>query len=122
MLMSIRWGAVLLGLGIGVLALAAGAILLWLVLSTLAVEGAATAATTFGALLGFGVAGWTAGRRAPYSSWYHGAVAGLGTAMVVVVTSILGGSPAPIPQVLLLAALAILLGGSGGFWAGRGRS
>lgn len=111
MLATVKWGAVLLGLGVGVLVLAASALVLWLVLLALGVEGAVGAATTFGTLLGFAGAGWTAGRRAPVSHVFHGAIAALGVALAVVVTAVLGGSPAPTPQVLLLAILAIVLGG-----------
>lgn len=119
MLMSVRWRAVLLGLGVGVLILAAGAIVAWLVLSAVGFADAAGAATVVGALVGLGGAGWTAGRRAPYSEWFHGSIAGLAVAGVIVVTSILGGSPAPIPQVILLAFLGMLLGGIGGSMGGR---
>lgn len=107
---TIRWSAVMLGVGLGVLALALSALTLWLILSAVGVEGAAGAATTFGTLIGFGVAGWVAGRRAPTSFPFHGALAALILALAVLVTSILGGSPAPTTQVLLLAALAIVLG------------
>lgn len=107
---TIKWSAVLLGVGVGVLALAVSSLLLWLSLAALGVAGASGAATTFGTLAGFAVAGWTAGRRAPTSFPFHGAVSALILALAVLVTSILGGSPAPALQVLLLAVFAILLG------------
>ena len=110
MLAAVRWSAVLIGAGMGILALAAVSIILWLVLSALDVVGAVGAATTFGTLTGFLVAGWVAGRRAPFSSWFHGALSALGIALTVVVTSLRGGSSAPTSQVLLLAVLAIALG------------
>lgn len=119
MLATIRWSAVLLGLGLGVLAAAASALVLWLVLSALGVEGAVGAATTFGTLLGFAVAGWGAGRRALTSYPFHGAVAALVLALTVLVTAIMGGSPAPTSQVLLLAALAIVIGGVSATLAAR---
>ena len=115
MLAAVRWGAVLIGAGMGILALAAVSIILWLLLSALDVAGAVGAATTFGTLTGFLVAGWTAGRRAPFSAWFHGALSALGIALTVVVTSLRGGSPAPTSQVLLLALLAISLGSLSAF-------
>ncbi|MGH8911753.1 MAG: hypothetical protein ACRDVD_04510 [Acidimicrobiia bacterium] len=115
MLAAVRWSAVLIGAGMGILALAAVAIILWLVLSALDVAGAVGAATTFGTLTGFLVAGWLAGRRAPFSAWFHGALSALGVALTVVVTSLRGGSPAPTTQVILLALLAIALGSLSAF-------
>lgn len=102
----------MLGVGLGVLALALSALALWLILSAVGVEGAAGAATTFATLVGFIVAGWVSGRRAPTSFPFHGALAALILALAVMVTSIFGGSPAPTGQVLLLALLAIVLGGA----------
>lgn len=119
MLAAVRWRAVLLGFGLGTLAVAGLALLLWLVLAGLAVEGAADIATTLGTLGGLALAGWLAGGRAPFSGWFHGAIAALGIALVVVVTARMGGSPAPTATVLLLAALAVTLGGVAGHlgWA-----
>jgi hypothetical protein len=116
---SVRWSAILFGLGVGVLGLAVLSLVLWLVLTLLGVEGAAGAATTFGTLGGFVVAGWFAGRRAPYSYAFHGATAAMGIALAVVVTAVRAGSPAPTSQVLLLAVLAIVLGGVAAHFAKR---
>ena len=107
---SVRWSAVLFGLGVGVLGLAVASLVLWLALSTMGVEGAVGAATTFGTLVGFTTAGWMAGRRADSSPTFNGALAAMGIALAVVVTSVLGGSPAPVSQVLLLALFALLFG------------
>lgn len=113
-LWTVRWRAVLLGLGAGVLGVAVAALAAWWILSILDFEGAAGASTTFGVLSGFVTAGWVAGRRAFHSHWFHGALAGLTVAGAIVVVSILGGSPAPAAQVILLAGMAILLGGLSG--------
>lgn len=113
-LTAVRWRAVLVGFGLGLLAVAASSLVLWLFLSALGVEGATAAATALGTVSGFGVAGWLAGRRAPFSPWFHGALSALGIALVVVVTAVRGGSPAPTGQVLLLAGLAIVVGALGG--------
>lgn len=119
MLAAVRWRVVMIGFGLGTLAVAALALLLWLVLSLLSVEDAPSIATAFGTLGGFVVAGWLAGRRAPFSPWYHGALAAMGIALIVVVTARLSGSPAPTSQILLLAAIAIGLGAVGGIVGGN---
>ena len=119
MLTAVRWNAVLMGAGVGILALAVVSLILWLLLSALGVDGAVGAATTFGMVAGFAAAGWIAGRRATFSPWFHGALSALGIALVVIVTSLRGGSPAPTPQVLLLAALATSLGSLFGFLSAK---
>lgn len=119
MLAAVRWRAVLIGAGVGILAMAAVSLVLWLVLSVLNAPGAVGAATTFGVVAGFIVAGWVAGRRAPFSPWFHGALSALGIALAVIVTSLRGGSPAPAPQVILLAALAITLGSLSAFLSAK---
>lgn len=119
MLAAVRWRAVLVGFGLGVLGIALLAILIWLVLSAAGVDDAAGVATSFGTVGGFLLAGWLAGRRAPIRAWFHGALAAMGIALVVVVTARLGGSPAPTGEVLLLALMAIAMGGVSGHLAGR---
>lgn len=121
MLTAVRWRAVLVGFGLGILGIAALSLAIWLVLYLLDIDDAAGIATTFGTLGGFAIAGWLAGRRAPFSAWFHGALAAMGIALVVVVTSRLGGSSGAIAEVLLLALLASLLGGFGGYLGGRRR-
>lgn len=122
MLAAVRWRGVLIGMGVGILAMAIMALLFWLALSALDVEGATGAATTFATLLSFPLAGWLAGRDAPFSPWFHGALGGLGIALLVVVTASRGGSPNPLPQILLLSLLAITLGGLGGHLAAARKS
>lgn len=119
MLTAIRWRAVLIGFGLGILGIAALSLAIWLVLYLLDVADATGIATTIGTLGGFAIAGWLAGRRAPFSAWFHGALAAMGIALVVVVTSRLGGSTAPTAEVLLLALLASVVGGLGGYLGGR---
>lgn len=119
MLAAVRWKGILLGIGLGILALAGLALVLWLVFSAVGMEGAVGAATTFATMLTFPLAGWVAGRHAPFSPWFHGALAGLGIALLVVATAARGGSPAPTAQVLLLASIAIGAGAAGGHLGGR---
>ncbi|MDP3984544.1 MAG: hypothetical protein Q8Q52_06030 [Acidimicrobiia bacterium] len=70
-------------------------------------------------LVGLAGGGWIAGRMAPINGRFHGSLTGLGLALVVVVIARLGGSPAPTSQVLILAVLAIALGGVGGWRGGH---
>lgn len=65
--------------------------------------------------------GFLAGRVAPFNGRFHGSVTGLVVAAVVLVISILGGSPAPTGQVALLAVIAIVVGGFSGWLGGRRR-
>ncbi|MGA7272454.1 MAG: hypothetical protein WB239_15390 [Acidimicrobiia bacterium] len=119
MLAAVRWKGVLLGIGVGILALAGLALILWLIFTAIGMNGATGAATTFATILTFPLAGWLAGRHAPFSAWFHGALAGLGIALLVVATAARGGSPSPTGEVLLLALISILGGGMGGHVAGR---
>lgn len=72
-------------------------------------------------LVGLAGGGYLAGRVAPFNGRFHGSVTGLAMAAVVLVISILGGSPAPTGQVVLLAAIAIVIGGISGWLGGRRR-
>lgn len=121
MLVTLRWKAILVGLVVGTLALAAVALVVWLGLAAAGVAEAAAVATSTGTLAGLLAAGWWAGRHATHSHWFHGSVAALGIALVVVVTAVRGGSPAPTAQVLGLAGIAIALGAAGGILGGRRR-
>jgi hypothetical protein len=91
----------------------------WGVLAAFGMEDAPLTALTFSLLVGFVVAGGVAGRMAIHSHRFHGMLAGLGLAAVVVVVSRLGGSPASTSRVLLLVAIALGLSGLGGVAAGR---
>ncbi|HEY7563519.1 MAG TPA: hypothetical protein VIA81_01205 [Acidimicrobiia bacterium] len=72
-------------------------------------------------LIGLVAAGYCAGRLAPFNGRFHGSIAALGIAAVVLIVARLGGSPAPIAQVLLLALIAAVLGGVAGWMASRQR-
>ncbi len=119
MLAAVKWGAVLLGVGGGALAATVAALAFWPLLEVAGVAGAPLAALTAGILLGFAVAGYVAGRLAPAFWRFHGALAGLGLAALVVATTRMGGSPAPTSEVLILSFLAIILGAVAGTLAGR---
>lgn len=119
MLAAVRWGRVLLGVGVGVLTLALSSLGIWLALSAVDAADPVGAATTFGILCGFAAAGTVAGRGVVASAWFHGAIAALGVALPVVVTAVRGGSAGPTGPVLLLAGFAIVIGGVTGHFAGR---
>ncbi len=119
MLAAVRWTAVLMGVGAGGLVTIVASLVLWAILAGAGVDGAPGASLTFALLIGMMVAGYVAGRGAIHSHRFHGMLAGLGMAGMVVVIARLGGSPAPTPQVLLLVALSLVLSGIGGVAAGR---
>lgn len=121
MLASVRWGVVVLAAAAGALATTVLAFAFWLVLALAGLDDAPLAGLTAAVVIGLGVAGALAGRLAPFFHRFHGALAGLALAALVLVVARLGGSPAPTPQVLLLAGLGILLGGTGGILGGRRR-
>lgn len=122
MLGSVKWMAVIVGVGAGTLAATVTALLGWLVLSALAAGDPEGIGLVSGILLGLAVAGYTAGRMAVISHRFHGSLAGLGLAALWVVVFRLGGSPAPETQILLFALLGIVLGGIGGLLGGRTRA
>jgi putative membrane protein (TIGR04086 family) len=116
---SLRLVAVALGVGVGSLTATVLALLFWGVLAFVGFDDAPLAGLTAAIIVGFGVAGYAAGRMAPHTQRFHGSVAGLGLASLVLITATLGGSPAPIARVLLLFALGIVIGGLGGIVGGR---
>lgn len=119
MLASLRIMAVLLGLGIGALSATVLSLLFWAVLSFAGLDDAALVGLTVAILAGLAIGGYAAGRMAPIAHRFHGSVAGLAIAGLVLVIARFGGSPAPTIQVLWLALLAVVLGGAGGTLAGR---
>jgi putative membrane protein (TIGR04086 family) len=119
MLAAVRWVAVVFGAGAGGLVTVLLALVVWGILAAFGLEDAPLTALTFSLLAGFVVAGSVAGRMAIHSHRFHGMLAGLGLAAVIVVVSRLGGSPASTSRVLLLVAIALGLSGLGGVAAGR---
>lgn len=119
MLASLRIMAVLLGLGIGALSATVLSLVLWAVLAFAGLDDAALVGLTVAILAGLAIGGYAAGRMTPFAHRFHGSVAGLAIAGLVLVIARFGGSPAPTIQVLWLALLAVVLGGAGGSLAGR---
>ena len=122
MLASLRIFSVLIGIGVGGLGVTILALSFWAVLAAIGVEDAPLLGLTAATIVGFALTGYAAGRSAPHTHRFHGAVSGLGVATVMFVVARLGGSPAPIAQVLLLLGLGIVLGGIGGIIGGRRRA
>lgn len=121
MLASLRIFSLLLGVGIGSLTTTLLALGFWGVLAVTGFEDAPLAGLTAALVVGFFVTGYAAGRSAPHTHRFHGAVAGLMLATLVFFVARFGGSTASLGPVLLLFGLGIGLGGSGGIVGGRRR-
>ena len=118
MLAALNIVAVGLGVGAGgltatVVGFAAGAIL------ALVDMDAPYAGLLIGIVIGFGVAGWVAGRMARHSERFHGAVSGLLLAGLYIVVASLGGGVVATGSVLGLALIAVVVAGGAGWLAGR---
>jgi putative membrane protein (TIGR04086 family) len=111
--------AVLLGLGIGALSATVLSLVFWAVLAFAGLDDAALVGLTLAILASLAIGGYAAGRMAPVAQRFHGSVAGLAVAGLVLAIARFGGSPAPTIQVLWLSLLAVVLGGAGGTFAGR---
>ncbi len=116
---SLRLLAVALGVGIGSLTATVLALVFWALLALIGFEDAPLAGLAAAVVVGFGAAGYSAGRLAPHTHRFHGSVAGLGLSGLVLIIARLGGSPAPLTQVLLLFVLGIVTGGVAGVVGGR---
>lgn len=89
-------------------------------LAVVGVEDGPSIGLVVGVLTGLFASGFVAGRSAPIVHRFHGSLAGLAVAGVVVAVARLGGSPAPLLPVLLMALLGIVLGGIGGLVGRKG--
>ncbi|MGH8925413.1 MAG: hypothetical protein ACRDWA_12360 [Acidimicrobiia bacterium] len=119
MLGVLRPKAILIGIGGGVLGSGLTFALAALVARLARSETMAGVALMLSVLVGFGLAGFVAGRMAPVNGRFHGSVTALIVAGMVVATATIGGSPAPLGSVLLLALIAIVIGGIGGSLGAR---
>lgn len=117
MLATLRIPAVVMGVGAGSLIATVVAVVVGSLLGLAGLEPGAGLAASI--LAGFAGGGYVAGKGAVVGHRFHGAVAGLLIAGLVVAIARLGGSPAPTPQVLLLAGFGVVAGGAGGTVAGR---
>ena len=121
MLGLLRISAVMIGTAGG--ALVAGVVFLigLLVARLIDAEEGPALVLSISLVAGLAGGGFLAGRVAPYNGRFHGSMTGLVMAGVVVVMSLLGGSPAPTGQVAWLAVIAIVVGGISGWLGGRHR-
>ena len=119
MLAALNIGAVLIGVATGGLVASVVGFVLGGLLAIAGFEEGSDIGLITGVITGLLAGGWVSGLRARHSERFHGAVAGLALAFVIMAIAILGGSPAPTSQILLLAAIAIALAGTAGWLAGR---
>ncbi len=122
MLAALNIGAVALGVASGSLTASVFALVVGGGLTVAGIETGSDIGLVIGVLVGLGLGGWVAGTKAKHSERFHGAVTGLLIAFLIIVIARLGGSPAPTPTVVWLAALSILVSGVAGWLAGRKKS
>lgn len=121
MLAAINPGAVILGVATGGLTASILSLLVGGGLAVGGVEQGPGIGLVVGILAGLTAGGWVAGRRARHSARFHGSVTGLLLAFVIVLIARIGGSPAPVGSVLVLALLAVIVSGLSGWMAGARR-
>ncbi|MCI0426127.1 MAG: hypothetical protein L0Z49_09895 [Actinobacteria bacterium] len=122
MIAALSLGVVVLGVAAGGLAASVTALLFGGALTLAGVGDGAGIGLVIGVVVGFVVAGLIAGWRAPNSPRFHGQVAGLGLAAVVILVARLGGSPAGTGSVVWMAVLAMVVSGLAAWVAGRRRA
>jgi hypothetical protein len=121
-LAALNIGAVALGVASGSLTASVFALVVGGGLTVAGIETGSDIGLVIGVLVGLGLGGWVAGTKAKHSERFHGAVTGLLIAFLIMVIARFGGSPAPTPTVVWLAALSILVSGVAGWLAGRKKS
>lgn len=118
-LAALNFGAVLFGVVAGGLSASLTGLLIGGGLTLLGVDAGGDIGLSIGILTGLATAGWLAGRKAVHSHRFHGAVAGLVLAFIVMVIARFGGSTAGTTAIVWLALLSILVSGLCGWLAGR---
>ena len=113
-LVALLMGVATGGLVASILALALGG-----ALTLMNVGNGADIGLVVGVVAGLVAGGWVAGRRAPHSSRFHGAVTGILLSLVLIVIARFGGSPAGPAVVGWLALLSIVVSGLAGWLAGK---
>ncbi len=111
---------VAIGVGVSFLALGIITLLGWGLLAVLGVEDPATTAIIVGAPVGAVAGGWLAGRTA-FRAVFHGALTGVVFAGLVILLSVLDGSPAPAITMVGFLVGGGVLGAVGGWLALRRR-
>lgn len=115
----LRPKAVLLGVTGGLLGSGLAFALLALLARMARSETIAGLALTLSVLVGFSFGSFVAGRMAIVNGRFHGSITALVVAGIVIVVAAFGGSPAPLGSVLLLALIAVVVGGIGGSLGSR---
>jgi hypothetical protein len=118
MLAALNLAAVGLGVGAGGLSATVAAFAFSLLL-TFAGADTPDLGLLVGIIIGFAVGGWVAGRLAPNSERFHGAVSGLLLAGLYIVVASLGGGNVATGSVLGIALMAVVVAGGAGWLAGR---
>ena len=122
---GIGWGAVTLGAVAGLLTMAmiglAASASLWLAgRAGLRVEGAGTWSVLLALVAGEVVAGYVGGRLGiPSVGGLHGSLAALGLYTVVTSMSLIAGSPAGVPTLVVFAILSMAIGYGAGALGAR---
>ncbi|MEX1281071.1 MAG: hypothetical protein AB1Z57_10375 [Acidimicrobiia bacterium] len=111
---------VAIGVGVSFLVLGIITLLGWGLLAVLGVEDPATTAIIVGAPVGAVAGGWLAGRTA-FRAVFHGAFTGVVFAGLVILLSVLDGSPAPAMTMVGFLVGGGVLGAAGGWLALRRR-
>lgn len=109
----------MLGVAAGGLTASLASLLLSGGLGLAGIEAGADVGLVIGILGGLAVGGWVAGSRATHSHRFHGMVAGLLQAFLIILIARVGGSPASTPTVLWLALVSVVVSGLFGWLAGR---
>lgn len=122
MLAALNIAAIALGVAAGSLLASLVALTVGGLLSLAGMDTGPDIGLVIGVLTGLFAGGWLAGSRAVHSERFHGMVAGLLLAFVVVIVARLRGSPAPTPVVVWLAIVSIAIAGLGGWLAGGRRA
>ncbi len=118
--MSYRLYPVAVGVAAGVAVAALLSIVLWAGLALTGIIESLTGPVLLGVLTGVGSGGYVAGRLGD-RGLFQGGMAGLGVAAAVVAISLIGGSPAPPSQLMLMFGFGLVLGMAGGALAIRGK-
>jgi len=119
MLAALNFGAVLAGLASGALSASLLALIASVALTSLGMDTGSDIGLATGVFTGLAVGGWVAGSRSVHSHRFHGMVAGLGLAFIILVVAQLGGAASSLLDVIWLAVVSIAIAGLGGWLAGR---
>lgn len=120
-----RWGPVFIGMAAGLFFLFVTALAVWLITALIGIAQSdlgPAIVLAFAFFSGLLFSGYVAGRfTADTNPGFHGNLAGLLLYAVVAVLSLVAGSPAEAPTLILFALVAAIIGYAGGVLGGRPR-